>query len=39
MTDAMFELPSQKEVTEFEVTQSYAMEKLSKSKISKLRAA
>ena len=39
MTDAMFELPSQKEVTEFEVTRSYAMEKLNKSKISKLRAA
>jgi len=39
MTDAMFELPSQKEVTEFEVTRTYAMEKLSKSKISKLRAA
>ena len=38
MTDAMFELPSQKEVTEFEVTRSYAMEKLNKSKISKLRA-
>jgi ATP-dependent Clp protease ATP-binding subunit ClpX len=39
MTDAMFELPSQKEVTEFEVTRTYAMEKLNKSKISKLRAA
>jgi ATP-dependent Clp protease ATP-binding subunit ClpX len=39
MTDAMFELPSQKEVTEFEVTRTYAVEKLNKSKISKLRAA
>jgi len=39
MTDAMFELPSQKEVTEFEITRSYALEKLSRSKLSKLRAA
>ena len=39
MTDAMFELPSQKDVTEFEVTRSYAKEKLSGSKVSKLRAA
>ncbi len=39
MTDAMFELPSQKEVTEFEITRSYAVEKLSRSKLSKLRAA
>lgn len=39
MTDAMYELPSQKEITEFEVTRSYAKEKLSRSKLSKLRAA
>jgi len=39
MTDAMFELPSQQDVTEFEITRSYAFEKLSRSKLSKLRAA
>lgn len=39
MTDAMFELPSQKEVNSFEVTEDYAKEKLSRSKLSKLRAA
>ncbi len=39
MTDAMFELPSDKEVTEFEVTEAYAREKLSRSKLSKLKVA
>lgn len=39
MTDAMFELPSQSELKTFEVTGSYAEEKLSKSKLNKLRAA
>ena len=39
MTDAMFELPSQSEMKSFEVTGSYAKEKLSKSKLNKLRAA
>jgi ATP-dependent Clp protease ATP-binding subunit ClpX len=39
MTDAMFELPSQSELKSFEVTGSYAEEKLSKSKLNKLRAA
>ncbi len=39
MTDAMFELPSQKELTQFEITRQYAQEKLSRSKLSKLRAA
>ncbi len=39
MTDAMFELPSIKDVTEFEVTRSYAVEKLGRSKLSKLRVA
>lgn len=39
MTDAMYELPSQKEVTSFEITEEYAKEKLSKSKLSKLKAA
>ncbi len=39
MMDAMYELPSQKEVTKFEVTLTYAKEKLSGSMLSKLRAA
>jgi len=39
MTDAMFELPSQSEMKSFEVTGTYAEEKLSKSKLNKLRAA
>ncbi len=39
MTDAMFELPSQSELKTFEITGSYAEEKLSKSKLNKLRAA
>ncbi len=39
MTDAMFELPSEKDVKVFEVDRTYAEEKLSRSKLSKLRAA
>ena len=39
MTDAMFELPSQKDVTEFEVTKSYAKGKVGNSKLIQLRAA
>lgn len=39
MTDAMFELPSQNDVTTFEVTEEYAAEKLGKSKINRLKAA
>ena len=39
MTDAMFELPSQEDIKEFEITEDYAKEKLSRSKLSKLRAA
>jgi ATP-dependent Clp protease ATP-binding subunit ClpX len=39
MTDAMYELPSQKDVKEFEVTGSYAKDKLSRSKLSKLKVA
>ncbi|NRA51761.1 MAG: ATP-dependent Clp protease ATP-binding subunit ClpX [Phaeodactylibacter sp.] len=40
MTDAMFELPSQKDVDHFKITKAYAEEKLSRSKLSKqLRAA
>ncbi len=39
MMDAMYELPSQKEVTEFEITEAYAKEKLGGSMLSKLKAA
>lgn len=39
MTDAMFELPSQRGTSSFEITESYAEERLSRSKLSKLRAA
>jgi ATP-dependent Clp protease ATP-binding subunit ClpX len=38
MTDAMFELPSLKE-KEFKVTIEYALEKLKKSTLNKLKAA
>ena len=39
MMDAMYELPSQKDVTKFEVTKPYAKEKLGGSMLSKLRVA
>ena len=39
MTDAMFELPGQKEITTFEITAAYADEKLGRSKLSRLKAA
>lgn len=39
MTDAMFELPSQKEVDAFEITADYAEEKLSKTKLAILKQA
>lgn len=39
MTDAMFELPSNDEASEFKITLSYAKEKFSKSKISTLKVA
>lgn len=39
MTDAMFDLPSQKEVKEFLITRAYAEEKMSRSRLSKLKAA
>ena len=39
MTDAMFELPSQKEVKIFKVDKAYAVEKLTHSKLSRLKAA
>ena len=39
MMDAMYELPSEKDVKEFTLDLTYAKEKLNKSKLSKLRAA
>ncbi len=39
MTDAMFELPSKKDIKEFIVTEEYAMEKISRSKLARLKAA
>lgn len=39
MKDAMFELPSDRETREFKVTESYAMERLDKSKFGMLKAA
>ena len=39
MTDAMFETPSQKDVTELKITLAYAKDKLKKSDITKLRVA
>jgi len=39
MTDAMYEVPSQKDVKLFEVDLRYVKEKLEKSKLSKLKVA
>ncbi|MBK8701098.1 MAG: ATP-dependent Clp protease ATP-binding subunit ClpX [Saprospiraceae bacterium] len=39
LTDAMFELPSNPDIKEFVVSKEYALGKISKSKINKLRAA
>lgn len=39
LTDAMFEIPSQKEDSQLEITRNYAEEKFSKSKLSKLKVA
>jgi ATP-dependent Clp protease ATP-binding subunit ClpX len=39
MTDAMFELPSQSHIREFEVSRSYAEEKVTRSKLGQLKAA
>lgn len=39
MTDAMYELPSEKDVKEFVVDANYAKSKLTHSKLNKLRAA
>lgn len=39
ITDAMFEIPSMKDVKDMEITKDYAEEKFEKSKFNKLRAA
>lgn len=39
ITDAMFEIPSNKDMNEMEITKDYAEEKFDKSKFNKLRAA
>lgn len=39
LTDAMFELPSQNEITEFKVDHLYAKKQIERSKLSKLKAA
>lgn len=39
MTDLMFEIPSFEDIKEFEVTRTYAREKLGKSKLTILKAA
>jgi ATP-dependent Clp protease ATP-binding subunit ClpX len=39
LNDAMFELPSTPDVKEFVVSKEYAIQKVTKSKLSKLRAA
>lgn len=39
MTDAMFEMPSQKDIKEFEITVDYADSKLSKTKLAILKQA
>lgn len=39
LTDLMFDLPSQEDVKEFEITASYAREKFGKSKLNKLKVA
>jgi ATP-dependent Clp protease ATP-binding subunit ClpX len=39
MTDAMFELPSQKDVRTFTVTAEFCLEKMSKEKVNRLKVA
>ncbi|MFK7900712.1 MAG: ATP-dependent Clp protease ATP-binding subunit ClpX [Cyclobacteriaceae bacterium] len=39
MTDAMFELPSKEGIDSFKLTKEYALEKIEKSKFTKLRVA
>ena len=39
LTDAMFEIPSNKEIKKLKITESYAKNKFSKSKLSKLKTS
>jgi ATP-dependent Clp protease ATP-binding subunit ClpX len=39
MTDAMFEIPSDKDIKEFEVNRDYCEEKINKTNLSRLKAA
>ncbi|MFT5640179.1 MAG: ATP-dependent Clp protease ATP-binding subunit ClpX [Cyclobacteriaceae bacterium] len=39
VTDAMFDIPSEKNITVMDITQEYAQQKFEKSKFNKLRAA
>ena len=39
LTDAMFEIPSNKEITKLKITEAYAKSKFDKSKLSKLKVA
>ena len=39
LTDAMFEIPSKKEITKLKITEAYAKSKFDKSKLSKLKVA
>ncbi len=39
MTDAMFELPSKKDIRKFSITENYACERLERSKLNLLKAA
>lgn len=39
MTDAMFDIPSDKTITEFEVNREYCEEKISKTNLNRLKAA
>ncbi len=39
ITDAMFELPSQKDIKEFSITLEYAVEKFERSRLKKLKVA
>jgi ATP-dependent Clp protease ATP-binding subunit ClpX len=39
MTDAMFDIPSNKDITEFEVSREYCEEKVNKTNLSRLKAA
>ena len=39
ITDAMFELPSQKDIKEFSVSHDYAVEKFERSRLKKLKVA